>query len=84
MVYKFFAFMILSPLRPMFVGYIATRRTRKLSMAILGAILINAVVIAVASYWWFNTATDGLAQGLGVAYYGIYQLYKYHPFCSFK
>ena len=70
MVYGFFGFMIIALLLSMFIGYIGAIRTQKLRCAILGSVSTNAVVIAIASYWWFHTATDGLAQGLGVAYYG--------------
>ncbi len=70
MIYGFFGFMVIALLLSMFAGYIGAKRTQKLRWAILGAILTNAVVITIGSYWWFHTATDGLAQGLGVAYYG--------------
>ena len=70
MVYGFFGFMVIALLLSIFAGYIGAKRTQKLRWAILGAISTDAIVIALASYWWFHTATDGIAQGLGVAYYG--------------
>ena len=70
MIYKYFGFMVVALLLSISAGFIGAKRTQKLRWAILGAISTNAIVIVIGSNWWFHTTTDGLAQVLGVAYYG--------------
>ncbi|WP_053366553.1 hypothetical protein [Bacillus sp. FJAT-27245] len=33
------------------------------------AIMINIILLGTGSIWWFNTASDGFSQGIGVLIY---------------
>jgi hypothetical protein len=52
-------------------GIILMRRTNRLAYSFLLSSIVNALIFAGASLWWFGQTTDSLQRSLGVAFYGI-------------
>jgi hypothetical protein len=52
-------------------GIVLMRRTNRLAYSFLLSSIVNVLVFAVASLWWFGQTADSLQRSLGVAFYGI-------------
>jgi peptidoglycan/LPS O-acetylase OafA/YrhL len=67
----YFGLMFVSLVVSVLLGYFQMKRTNKVWLSFLLALLSNIVILGIASIWWFFTETDGISQGLGVLYYCI-------------
>jgi hypothetical protein len=47
------------------------RKSNRLAWSFLWSSLLNVIIFAGASLWWFGETSDTLQRNLGIAFYGI-------------
>ncbi|HWO78272.1 MAG TPA: hypothetical protein VNM69_20600 [Bacillus sp. (in: firmicutes)] len=64
----YFSLMILSLIGSLFLAIFLFNKSYKLWSSFFAATIVNILILALSSYWWFATETDGISAGLGLLY----------------